>query len=116
MPAHDIDARRITIVGASLLLVVVLAVLAVFALLRHEDMPPGEDRVGVPYNLAMPSPALQSAPQIDLPRYRAEKQRILDGSGWVSGEHGVVRIPIATAMALLAHEPASAASAARAAR
>jgi hypothetical protein len=116
MPAHDIDARRITVVGGSLLLVVVLAVCAVFALLRHEDMAPGEDRVDLPYTLTMPAPGLQSAPQIDLPRYRAEKQRILDGSGWVNGERDVVRIPITTAMALLAHEPVPAASAAQAAR
>ena len=102
MPTHDIDARRIAMVGGSIALVVALVVVVVFLLLRIWQMPARTDRVRLPYEALRPVPALQSAPQLDLAAYRAEKQRLLDGSAWVDAHQGIARIPIASAMQLLA--------------
>jgi hypothetical protein len=110
MPAADVNARTIAWAGAAIALAVGLAVAGVFLLLRHWDMPAGADRVRLPYDVVIDGAALQSAPQVDLARYRAEKQRLLDSTGWVDARHGIVRIPIADAMEILAHRAAAAAS------
>ena len=50
---------------------------------------------------AASQPALQTAPQLDLARYRAQKQRELDSTGPAPGEPGFARIPLARAMDLM---------------
>ncbi|HEY3566253.1 MAG TPA: hypothetical protein VGL96_14695, partial [Casimicrobiaceae bacterium] len=49
----------------------------------------------------MPSPPLQSAPELDLQALRAEKHGLLSQYAWIDRAHGVVRIPIERAMSLL---------------
>jgi len=107
MPTHDIDARRIGLVGGSIALVVVLVVAVVFGLLKAWHMPARTDRVRPPYQMLIETPPLQSAPQLDLARYRAEKRHLLDSSAWIDAQRGIVRIPIATAMQVLAAAPAA---------
>lgn len=106
---HDgLATRRIAWAGASIA-GTVLGVVAVVLLWTHErPIPPGGDRLAQPYTAHVPGPALQSAPQIDLQAYRAEKQAWLHGTAWVDGERRVARIPIDDAMALLAARAASA--------
>ena len=107
----DIAAKPIAWVGAGIAGVVLLVVVSVFLLLRLWDTAPGQERVNMPYPVVVPGPVVQSAPQLDLQDYRAQKQRLLEGTAWVDAQRGIARIPIADAMALLA---ASAASAPRA--
>jgi hypothetical protein len=45
---------------------------------------------------------LQVDPARDIAAFRAEKQQLLDSYGWVDREHGIARIPIERAMAMLA--------------
>ncbi len=47
-----------------------------------------------------PEPRLQTQPREDLQRLRAEEERVLDSYGWVDAQRGIVRIPIARAMAM----------------
>jgi hypothetical protein len=110
MPAADVHARPIAWAGAAIALTVGLVVAGVFLLLRHWDMPAGADRVQLPYRMTIDGAALQSAPQVDLARYRAEKKTLLNSTGWVDAQHGIVHIPIADAMDILAHRAADAAS------
>ncbi|VTU33546.1 hypothetical protein H4CHR_03236 [Variovorax sp. PBS-H4] len=110
MPAHDVHARTILWSGMAIALGVVLAVTAVFVLLRLWNTPPGADSARLDYHATVPQPQLQSAPQPDLARYRAQKRQILESSGWVDRDHGVARIPIATAMDLLANPPTASSS------
>jgi hypothetical protein len=49
-----------------------------------------------------PEPRLQVAPQRDIGVMRAEEQAILQSYGWVDRQAGIVRIPIAHAIDLLA--------------
>jgi hypothetical protein len=107
----EIASRPVVWTGIAIATTVAVVVGAVFLLLALWDAPPDTSRVRLPYVLEVPGPALESAPQPDLARYRAEKQRILESAAWLDAQRGIARIPVADAMAWLA---ASAASAPRA--
>ena len=107
----DIAARPIVWTGIAIGTTVAVVVGAVFLLLNLWDAPPNASRLRMPYIAEVPGPALESAPQPDLARYRADKQRILESTAWLDAPRGIARIPVADAMAWLA---ASAASAPRA--
>jgi len=51
-----------------------------------------------------PAPALQTNPEEDMKRFHMEESRRLDGSGWVDASRGVVHIPIADAMRIVARD------------
>jgi hypothetical protein len=50
---------------------------------------------------------LQSAPQLDLAQYQAEKRKLLESTEWVDAQHRIARIPIADAMQMLAQPAAT---------
>jgi hypothetical protein len=110
--AGELAVRPILWTGAAIGAAVGLVVIAVFVLLPWWNAAPDADRVDLPYPLEVPGPTLQPAPQLDLQAYRVEKQRLLDTAAWVDAPHGIARIPIADAMAILAKAPAPVASAA----
>ena len=111
MARPDVNARPIAWGAAAIALAVLLAVAAVFALLRHWQMPPGGELLpaDAPISAGISGPALQSAPQLDLAQYRRDKQQRLDSIGWVDAQRGLVHIPIERAMDILA-QPAAASS------
>jgi hypothetical protein len=51
-----------------------------------------------------PAPRLQADPAADMRAFHAFEMRQLDSTGWVDEAHGVVHIPIANAMRIVAHE------------
>lgn len=106
--ASDVAGRPIAVTGAVILGTVLLVIATVFVLLHVWNTSPSATRVAMPDPVAVPGPALQSAPQLDLRQYRADKQKLLQGAAWVDAAHGVARIPIGDAMALLAARAASA--------
>ena len=73
MRAHDINVRAIVLAGAAIAITVGAVVAAVFLLLAHWGLPAGADRARLPYQVVIPGPSLQSAPQADLAQYRARK-------------------------------------------
>lgn len=113
MLAPELPGTRIAIAAAAIAGTVIGAVAVVLLWLQATHMPPGGERLQQPYARVMPGPALQSAPQPELARYRAQQQERLHGSGWVDAAQGVVHIPIEDAMALLAAGGASAPGARR---
>ena len=98
----EIAAGPITLVGLAIGGVVALVVGLVILLLQFWDTAPGEDRLRRPGPVAVPGPALESAPQPDLATYLAQKQRLLETTTWVDAQRGIARIPVTDAMALLA--------------
>ena len=110
MSAPDVDVRGVAWSGFAIAAAIVVVIGAVFALLHLWRLPAGADPVRLPYDLVVDGPALQSAPQADLAAERAAKARTLATSGWVDAGRGIVRIPIATAMRLLAEQGDAAAS------
>jgi hypothetical protein len=107
MPA-SVHGRPIALTGLAIAAVVGIVLAAVFLLLRLWDVPPDVDRSRMRQTVVVPGPGLQSAPQLDLAQYRAEKQRLMNSAGWVDAQRGIARIPVADAMALLAARAASA--------
>ena len=67
---------------------------------RHQPLgPPAspfEDVRTVP-----PEPRLQTTAPLDLQRYRADQDKVLEEYGWVDSHAGIVRIPVDRAMDLL---------------
>ena len=104
----DVSVRPLLWAGLAIGATILAVIASVFLLLRLWQLPPDTSRVRLPYDLLRPGPLLQSAPQPDLARYRADKQRLLDSAGWVDAQRGVARIPVADAMAMLAASAASA--------
>jgi hypothetical protein len=102
MARADIDMKKLGTTAAVLALVVACAIAAVWLLLRHWRMPPGGPPADPAQVLAVPGPLLQTAPQDELARLRIEQQRRLDTAGWVDRPAGIVRIPVADAMVLVA--------------
>ena len=51
-----------------------------------------------------PEPRLQPNPPMDLKEFRAGEETILNNYGWIDPEKGIVRIPVARAMELVAKE------------
>jgi hypothetical protein len=52
--------------------------------------------------LAPPPPLLQTTPVLELAAFRRQEDELLTSYGWVDEERGIVRIPIAEAMRMLA--------------
>jgi len=52
-----------------------------------------------------PLPRLQEKPILDLEQMRSAEDQLLTTYGWIDQSHGVVRIPVARAMELLAQRP-----------
>lgn len=104
----EIAARPIAWLGLAIIAVVACVVAAVFLLLHLWGVAGGADRLEPRPPVLVPGPLVQSAPQLDLRAYRAEKQRIVEGAAWVDAQRGIARIPVADAMAVLAASAASA--------
>jgi len=66
------------------------------------------------HELGFSGAALESAPQPDLRRYRAQKQALLETTGWADRSAGIARIPIEAAMALMSAHGTRAAPAGKA--
>jgi hypothetical protein len=111
--AHERDAvatRRIVLALA--LFVAVIGVCAVVSLgLLRALGGARDDSTAVAHadpRAGFALPRLQSAPALDLARYRAEKRALLTSYRWIDRAHGVVGIPIERAMALVAERAAAA--------
>lgn len=63
-----------------------------------------------PLDARIEAPVLESAPQYDASRYFAAKEGVLASYGWIDREKGVARIPIETAMRIMAGERVEASS------
>ena len=98
----DVSIRRIVLVGgllAATLVAVVLAAAGVMDWLHHttaRTVAPADTRPAT-----IPTPPPQPAPKADLAAFRREKSAVLGEYRWLDRDHGIVRIPIERAMALL---------------
>jgi hypothetical protein len=102
--AHEPDRPRLIVlmIGAGAVLVTVAAVVGVALLVAGRPAgPPARAASGVAAEAR-----LQPAPAQDIATYRVAKDRLLHEYAWVDRPHGVVRIPIERAMALLVQQRA----------
>ncbi len=107
----DVNVRGVLLAAGALAaagIVVQLVVGAQFAALRGaraRENPPAPVAVAPPGG--PPEPRLQTTPAEDLAQLRAREDTILDGYGWEDRAAGMVHIPIARAMELVAREAAN---------
>ena len=102
MPDRELHTRRIVLVVAAIGAIGVTAVVAALSWLSARDMRFGGERLERSYELSVPGPNLQSAPQADLESYFAEKRKRLHDLAWLDASHATARIPIEDAMKLIA--------------
>ncbi len=108
-PQHeesDVDVWAVGRFVAAMVAVMVIALGLLFGLFRYFESvtggvkPAAWERVNP--GKRPPEPRLEETPVEDLRKFREAEERKLNGYGWIDREAGVVRIPIARAMELLA--------------
>ena len=98
---HTDIGERFIWVGAALM----LGLLLVCALLTRWLYPQSLSDATLTSPLPeYPAPRLQSDPAADMRAFHVQQMRQLDSTGWVDEGDGVVHIPIADAMRIVAHE------------
>ncbi len=103
---RDVDFRKVAFVGAGIFgLIGVALLLSVLTYNGWRMLSPSPgakaETFTVPRALP-PDPRLQVSPGTDLARLRASEDSVLLRYAWVSKDSGLVRIPVARAMELLA--------------
>ncbi len=109
---QDASVRSVLLVGIGfvvvLSLVVVITTILFFALTgtgpQLQLPPPGEVISESPPTPLPPPPRLETQPGQTLSAIRAQEDMILNSYAWVDRAHGVVRIPIDRAMALVVEQ------------
>jgi hypothetical protein len=102
----DANVGSLTKLGLGLVGLTVVVFLVMFGILKLLQQ--GAEKSQAPrHPLAEatqlpPEPRLQKEPEIDLEKFRAREDSLLNSYGWVVNEAGVVRIPVDSAMALVA--------------
>ena len=94
----DAPALRGIGIGAGAILGMVLVAVVVAVLLVRATTPPPSPATPPPFR---GETRLSAAPQADIAAFRRDKERLLREYAWVDRAHGIVRIPIEQAMALL---------------
>ena len=87
------------------LVAVVLAIMwGVYKLLKShptQELNPNPSQL-VQENIIPPGPRLQTNPAADLRTFRAREDSVLNSYGWVDQKNGVARIPIDSAIEMIA--------------
>jgi hypothetical protein len=103
--SNGMHTGRVAAALGGLALVIVACAGAVYFLAGAWDAPLAG--ASAPETVRIPEPQLEAAPQIDRSRYFTEKEALLERYEWIDRAHGVARIPIDAAMAIVAAEGAS---------
>ena len=77
----------------------------VYDLREQQAYPPQSALAAQQERQLPPEPRLQARPVADLQDWRAKEENTLSSYAWVDAKQGVVRVPIARAMELLAKNP-----------
>jgi hypothetical protein len=93
----DWSLGPVALVYVAILLLLVISCLVL--IVAFPDALPDVDRT---LRISPPGPRLETNPQAELQRFRAEEERRLNTYGWIDKQKGIVRIPINEAMKKLA--------------
>ncbi|MGD8394266.1 MAG: hypothetical protein PVF43_02195 [Candidatus Eiseniibacteriota bacterium] len=106
---REINLRAVVLFGGALAVSVIVSMILMWFMFQYFDargdalaerrvsplVAPGERRLP-------PEPRLQASPPADLIAMRAAEDSVLTGYGWVDQHEGIVRIPVAEAIDLVA--------------
>jgi hypothetical protein len=102
---RDVNVRGVAWFGLGLtgaLLIICAATAGLFFFLKHpRSSPDAPSHIVRPHPIA-PEPSLQTDPSADLAAYRIREEAKLDRYEWIDRDAGIVRIPIARAIDLIA--------------
>jgi hypothetical protein len=93
----DWSLGPVALVYVAILLLLVISCLVL--IVAFPDALPDTDRT---LRISPPGPRLETNPQAELQRFRAEEEKRLNTYGWIDKQKGIVRIPINEAMKKLA--------------
>jgi hypothetical protein len=110
MSLRDVAAGRVLLICTGLALVVALVVGGVAGGLAWRSVPFDGARSAAGER-GVEGPMLQPAPQSDLTRARAAREASTRTTAWIDRDAGVARIPVETAMTLMAERGLRAAAA-----
>ncbi len=106
--SSDVNLRPVVISGIALLVILVITaalMLGLFDIMAVQEAhmsPPANPLAATEGQRVPPAPRLQAHPLKDLEELRKAEQDLLTSYAWKDQSAGVVRIPIARAMELLA--------------
>jgi hypothetical protein len=102
---HDIKLRAVIWIGAALAAAALVVQLLIWWMVqgferfdKRRDVAPAPIEQQVKAPALPPGPRLQTTPELDLRRMRAEEAERLEHAAWVDPARGTVRIPIEVAM------------------
>jgi hypothetical protein len=102
----DVNAWAVGKFGIALVLLCIFALAILVGVFRYFMAQNGgklpERELNVDARQLPVEPRLQRTPILDLQRFKAAEDQILNGYGWVDQQHGVVHVPIDRAIDLLA--------------
>jgi len=99
---EGINLRAVITVALTIVAVIAVVGLATDLLWKKHMPPDARNAPNAPLDFRVAPPVLDSAPQPQRVTYFAEKNRDLNGWGWVDRRAGIAHIPIAQAMQLMA--------------
>jgi len=105
-PGHettDVNIWAVGKFGIALVVVCVVSVALLWGLLKYfQSQEATSVATTIEPTKLFPQPQLQRTPILDLRAIRAEEDKILNSYAWVDQPKGVVRIPVAQAIEILA--------------
>ncbi len=104
---RDASSVRLLLIGFGLLVLITVVLAIVWGLFRLFENRPAEVQKNTSAlaseQVIPPEPRLQADPAIDLALVQKRDDSILTTYGWIDRQAGIVRIPVDTAIELLAH-------------
>jgi hypothetical protein len=108
---RDVNVFQVSAFGIGLLLSCIVVVFAMWAMFdffySREDAKNADNPAALmmkDQNKLPPEPRLQAQPKVELKDLRADEEAILSSYGWVDPNKGIVRIPIAQAIDIVAQK------------
>jgi hypothetical protein len=103
---RDVNAWAVGRFGIALVLLCLVAVALLLGLFHYFESTFGGPLPNTGLNMDArslpPAPTLQRTPVLDLQRFRAAEDEILNSYSWIDRQHGIVHVPIDVAIDLLA--------------
>ncbi len=105
---RDVNAWAVSRFGIALVLLCIFAVALLVGLFRYFESTYGGPMPPTGLNLDAralpPAPTLQRTPRLDLQRFRAAEDEVLNSYSWIDRQRGIVHVPIEVAIDILARQ------------
>ena len=99
----DVNVWAVAKFAIGLVIVCIVSIVLLFGLLKFfQSREETSVANSVEPTKLFPEPQLQKTPILDLKAIRAEEDKLLTGYAWVDPKQGIVRIPVAQAIEVLA--------------